>query len=551
MRRDQHWYGWLLVVAIGGFAGTAAGAVTWRPNVPDFFQHQRWGSDGTIPGGAAGAGDPTWEANYSPAVPAGPGGVPPAMPEDGGFGGWCWQTAVTNQLYYFRQRGYRTFGPAIGAATDPTTVADVHDQIKLFDTDYGATFDGNPKSTSKRINEILTARGTGPDKGLDGLLSQNLLQQGASIYYRNAKGQDTKFGKGTLYDHVQAIDKAGDLSNLRLTYEASSSKLWWEGPNPGRGNFHVVTVAGIDTAGDGTLWFADPDSNKGNANANAGWSADIIDWKAAPAGVPEKARRYNGGDAYRLAGAAPANNAERDLFYYPGTLATTKTAFSIPAGASDRYDDVEIKYLETMETIKGVSKPAPAPGGPPPGAAKKFQVSPGAGSSSIINELWLYPSRSIEKLINLISSGFGGTAPASAWNWTLMPGVGDAPSSDPFLPAIDNIPGLDRYGNPRDEGGLYLTVNSANPFWIGRSLGLLGNELLEFEYETLGGVPLEGWDFLYNDFSDTSLLSLGVQTFGGNSGYELPTLQIPVPEPNALLLLVLGGVAFVGSRRRR
>lgn len=541
--------GALTLSALLCLAESAWAVVTWQSNIPDLFQHQRWGSDATIPGGAAGAGDPTWEAyDYMPAMPAGPGGMPPATPESVDFGGWCFQVATTNELYQFNQRGYRTFGPAVGPPNTPNTILSLHDAVKTFNTAFEATFDATPKSTSRRINDILTARGAGPDQGLSGLLSQNFVQQGTSIYYRNARGIDSKFGKGTLYDHVQTTIRGGDLSNLRLTHEATTDKLWWAGANPGSGNFHVVTVAGIDPAGNGTLWFADPDSNKGNANANAGWSIDIADWKAAPAGVPTKARRYNGGDAFKPAGAAPTN-AERDMFYYEGLLAPTKTSFAIPAAASDRYDDVEIKFLETMETIKGTTKGAGA-GGPPPGGAKKFSVSPGASSNSIINEIWLYPSRSIEKIINLISTGFGGTAPASAWNWTLMPGLTDSPSSAPFLPSADNVPGFDRYGNARDDGGLYLTVNPSDPFWTGRPLGLLGSELLEFEYDTLGGVELEGWDFLYNDFNDTSLVSLGVQTFGANSGFALPHIQVPEPAELALLLLA-GLLTLLRHRSRR
>jgi hypothetical protein len=533
------------VLQVCGLAQTAHAQVTWQANVPDFFQHQRWGSDGTIPGGGAGAGDPEWEADYTPAAAAGPGGVPPARPENGGFGGWCFDTAVSNQLYFFRQRGYGTFG----GVANPQTVAATHDQIKVFNTDYGNTFADNlPKSTAKRINDILDARGSGPALGINGLLSQNFVQQGTSIFYRNARGIDSKFGKGTLYDNVQTVARNGDISNIRLTYEAvpaagsSQAGLWWAGPNPGRGNFHVVTVAGIDRAGNGTLSFSDPDSNKGNNNNNAGWDADIADWKAAPAGVPVKARRYNGGDAYKPAGAAPTN-PERDAMYYPGVLAPTHTSFSITAGANDRYDDVEIKYQETLEVIKGAPKPAPI-GGPPPGEGKRWQVSPGITAANIINQIWLYPANAAQKITNIISSGFAGLGSSSAWKWTILPGIGDA---DPDGPG-PIVPGYDEYGNPRPDGGLQLEADPLSPFWASRPLGLVGNEYLEFQYETASTAALSQWDFLYNDMLDPTLLSLGVQTYGDNSGYDLPHVQIPAP---GVMGMVGAGALLIGRRRRR
>jgi hypothetical protein len=474
--------------------------------------------------------------------------MPPAMAEDGGFGGWCFDTAVMNQFYHFRQNGYRTFGPAAGAAADPQTIAATHDQIKIFNTDYGNTFNNVPKSTAKRINDILDARGAGPGAGINGLISQNFVQQGTSIYYRNARGIDAKFGKGTLYQNVQTVARGGDVSNIRLTYQSTPAAgspqagLWWAGPNPGSGNFHVVTVAGIDTAGSGTLWFSDPDSNKGNNNANAGWDPNLPDWKAAPAGVPTKARRYNGGDFYKPAGAVPTN-AERDNLYYPGVLANTQTSFSITAGANDRYDDVEIKYQETLETVKGAVKPAPA-GGPPPGEGKRYQVSPGISSANIINQIWLYPVNAAQKITNIISSGFAGLGGSSAWKWTILPGIGD-PDPDGAGPIV---PGYDEYGNPRPDGGLEMEADPLSPFWASRPLGLVGNEYLEFQYETASGASLNAWDFLYNNKLDPTLLSLGVQTYGDNSGYDLPHVQIPAP---GMVGLVGAGALFMGRRRRR
>lgn len=542
------------VAVIVALTMPAAGQVVWRAGVPDLFQHQRWGSDGTIPGGAAGGGDPTWQANYSPAVPAGPGGVPPARPEDGGFGGWCFQTAVTNQFYVMRQRGYRTFGPAAGAAANPATIAATHDEIKSFETAFDATFNGVPKSTSRRINEVLDARGAGPAAGLNGLISQNFLQQGGSVFYRNARGIDTRIGKGTLYQHAQHLHNiAGDVVNLRLSFQANPAPgspqdgLWWAGPNPEGGNFHVVTVAGIDTAGSGTLWFSDPDSNRGNTNNDAGWSLSLADWKAAPAGVPTKARRYAAGDAFRPAGAAPANNAERDRFYFQGTLNAVPTSFDISAAgraADNRYDDVEIKYLETLEIQKGVAKPPPPPGTAPPGTGKKYGVSPGPASTGIINKIWLYPSKAIEKIIDIITSPTISNIPSSLtpWVWKLLPGLGDP---DPDGPG-GLVPGFDEFGNSRPDGGLLIEANALSPFWNGRTFGLFGIEELEFEYQTLGGGVLEGWDLLYDNVMDPTLLSFGVQTYGENSGYDLPHIQIPAP--GALPLLVLAGLA---SRRRR
>jgi hypothetical protein len=506
---------WL--VACAGVAPSALAQLQWKSNVSDAFQHQRWGLPaGTagIPGGADPGGDKDWQAKYI----AGP-------PEKIQGGGWCFQVGVTNQLYHFSERNYRTFGPAVGPVLPIGTVAQLHDEVKTF---VGAFNAAPGATTAAAINNVLDQRGTGPTSGTSGLLSQTFRQAGGNVRAVGSDGVERKIGKSTLFDHTSTLFKNGDMANLRLKYDSvpaagsSQESLWW------RGSFHVVTVAGLDKAA-GTMWFADPDSNKGNTNTDAGWSFDdLAEWKAAPAGVPVKQRRYAAADAFAPAGAAPTN-AERDNFYYEGKLDAARTEFGIAAGANDRYDGVEIEYLETMETIKGAAKPAP-PGGFPAGEPKKFQVTPN-GSTNKINEFWIFPTAldrvltfTFDMLSDLLNRG---------WRLELAP----LNSPDP----LDTL-------TLREFGGARIFADPTLPYWSTQpQVGLAGSDLLEFSYDTMSGQTLSAWDFIYNDSTDLSLESLGVQSIGGLAGYNLPTLQIPSPGVTA----TAAALGLLALRRRR
>lgn len=513
------------IIALSSFAALCGlpfsvfAQVFWQPNITDAFQHQRWGSDATVPGGAAGAGDKFWETPaYFQAAPG--------RPEFLAAAGWCFPSATVNQLYHFQQKG-------LGGLTAPVNnVATLHDEIKAFDTAWNAAAGG----FTRKINNVLRQRGADPTRVRDGLTAQNFLQDGNNIVYRSADGTNKNLGKGVLYDHIRAVMKRGDSVNMRLGYNGPQGAndpqrdLWWAGGNFFQGSFHEVTVAGYDPAGNGTIYFADPDSNPtnngatGNTNADAGWVGGgtsvnrpglIQAWKAAPNQQATKRRRFNeAGAVPKPAGAAPTP-AEQAQLYFAGTLANNGKKFSIPANTgSDRYDNVEIRLIDTLQVVKAGNKPIAGRG-----AVPEFQVTPGAADGGVINQFWLFPATAGEMLVDI--------PVVAGWNVNILP---------------TNT--IDPWGNDRPFGGVYFESLGA---------GLIGTQTLDFAYQTLSGSDLTAWDFVFNDRNDPSNFganptfeALGVQTYGG--GFEdLPYLQIPAP--GAALSFVMGGL-LIGRRRR-
>lgn len=527
-------------------AALPAAAQTWLPQIPDAYQHQRWGAKpGQAvpgePGGVTGAADPggdsLWQAsNYV------------AAPESVNFFGLCFQTSNVNQLYYFRQRGFTTFG-----ANNPTNVTQLHNEIPLFATAFQAA----PGNTPNSINKVLDDRGAGPSKGLGkGLLAQNFKQVSDRVQYISATGVTADLGKNTLFEHVKTIvGKEKDAANLRLAYTvipavgAPQRSLWWRGPNADGGNFHNVTVAGFDAT---NVFFADPDSNptagtgaEGNRNFDGGWKSSLPIWKSAPAAVAAagevKPRRFAEGATPAgvpvPAGAAPTAAEQRRL-YFSGTLDATKTALRIADMDFNRYDGVQIRYLETMEVKRADNRPAPAPIVPLGGAGAvspfTFEVSPTLDSTNRINQFFVFPASPLEALTAAV------VEPSKSSQWT----SNIIPAYDPGNPM--SVLYMDPWGNARPYGGVELSTTAGD---VG---SLVGSDILAFDYMTAGGGKLTAWDFVYNDRFDASLESLAVQVIGDLSGYDLASQQIP--EPAALALVVIAGALMFnrqGRARRR
>lgn len=567
------------VATVCGMCTTGLAAPDWWKDIPDSFQHQKWGA----PAGAqpqplnpiAGANDPggdtlspmqngrvlSWELfrTDNPPFPAPFQNRKTAL---GSFNGWCNIATYTNQFYHFKQKGYPVTTGNVNNSDD------LHNEVRALAE--GLFLLGNGQDLTKDLNKVLIARNINPTKARDGLTAQNYKQDGNDVKFTSSTGVTKKLPKSTLFDHLQTAFKFGDTASLRLGYEGNPDisdaqyALWWRGPSVANGRetgaFHSVAVAGFDKAGNGTIFFADPDSNPtgngqfGNKDDNAGWSeadgglsnfnATASDnWLAAPGvALPVKQRRFGGGAAVpKPAGNAPMQ-AEQDKLYFPGTLADNKKQFSIADNDYNRYDTVNIRYVETLEAVKAGKKPrAPFQLGGDPFV---FEVSPGqpdSGPNAItgtINEFLLSPANSIEEITSLSNLRLNDSAVPSV--------VVSNPNT--LLPGVWNIyfygeNSIDPYGNDLPWGGLSIRAGAGIP-------ALSGVDLFDFEYTTVGSKELTAWDFLYNDYNDNPCdddvfqlcyESLGVQTLGG--GYDLPLLQIP--EPGTLSLLVFGGLALL------
>ncbi|MDX2131193.1 MAG: hypothetical protein SFY69_03965 [Planctomycetota bacterium] len=605
--------GALSLAASAGLAQT-----TWKKNIPDAFQHQRWGAKpGPNPGGLpaiAGAADAggdqvelvgaaprqfifSWQVSYLE-NPPGPGGFP--APNAGRvsalatFSGWCNFATYTNQLYHWKERGYNT----MGAVND---AADLHTEMRTLVRDAYVDAAANNieplNQFTKSVNNILVARGVNPADGprvRDGLTAQNYKQSGPNVCFQSATGDEKLLPKTTLFQHLQTSMKFGDTVNLRLGYEppadlaadAPQRDLWWRGPstrevpdptpdNPTRtrmvetGAFHSVAVAGFSVAGNGTIHFADPDSNPtgnsndGNRGADAGWKEafpqsgnannDLVtssdNWLAAApaagnANNKVKQRRFAAGANVPVpAGAVPAA-AERTKLYFEGTLNANKTELAIAGADFKRYDTVKIRYIETIEAVKGGKKPRTPGAGPEP---TTFQVSPAIDADAAptqdgtpiamgeINEVYLFPAFETDRLLEVSNIRVNGTAESSVVVTDLNMSVPNAWNIYFFAPGA-----LDPFGNELPEGGVKI--------WAGDGIeNLAGLDLMEFDYQTATGGELGAWDFMYNDADVAEYASFGVQSYGGLSGFDLPMFQIPAPGAAGLL----GLAALAWGRRRR
>lgn len=505
-------------------------APIWQANISDVFQHQRWGAPAAV--GADPGGDLEWEATYFP------------VSKTVKFGGWCFNAATVNQLYHFRQEGKRSFGPPGGAATNPANVKALEDELKEFVSDFG-TNAGIGESRLKVVNDVLEARGAGKTAGVkNGLMAQNFKQVGNTVKYVSALGKEHNLGKATLFNHIPTLFKDKGTANLRLAHAFNfadrkgtpQEALWWAGVKPDEGNFHSVTIAGYDKAGDGTIFFADPDSNptgagaNGNRDDNGGWNPSVANWRAAPAGVGApavKLRRFDEATPAGVpvpAGAVPTA-AEQSKLYFTGTLAATKKEFAIADANFDRYDGVDIRYLDTIELFKAAPKPPviPAAGGGSASLSHIFEISPAdALAENIMNEFWLFPA-SADEMISAVDVS------DSAWSVSILP------------------PGfVDPWGNNvHDYGGIYATTDLPGS-------ELAGLEALDLLYDTVGGSQVSAWDFAYNDKTDFTLESFSVQAFGDLAGYNLPVFQSVIPEPASFMLALIGlGTLLHYSKRKR
>lgn len=495
---------------LGRFSQPApAAAPTFVPNVPDFFQHQKFGAD-TDPGASK-----TWERNAK-----------------GNGAGWCYYAATADQLYTLKKKGYAVFPATGNDITDPAKwLGAANTEIQGLFTDITNAQD-NPSLDpllDDPVNQVLDARKVGPNQGvISGLLHNELFQDGANLAYLSSDtGAKMIFQRNTTAAEMAVrFLRNGDTASLRLTHKTKTDALWWSGD--GGGDFHQVDVAGYDALAPTKLWLADPDSNPnpgsndGNKNTNAGFTRDLGNTAVLN---QIKARRFRDTDPIPVA-AAPPSATDISKRFLEAPLSNDKKQLNVTAADFNRFDGVDVAGVSTVEVVKGAAKPPPAPGGPNPGAAKEFQVSPGQTGAIPIDEFWLFPASTSLTSISSFTDGMGGSLPD--WQFQLVaPGAG---VTDPW-------------GNLRPEGYLHA-CSGCDP--NAPDEPLLNTDLLQFNYETASGNALPGWDIVFDYQQDPN--NLTVQVFGGAVN---PNFLQDVPEPSwgaALLgiLLAIQAGRFAG-----
>lgn len=494
------------VISLLGLVGVVAPAhaQTWSAeivNQPDFYQHQRWGSDGDA--------DKDWE--------------------DGG--GWCYFAATLGQMYCFRVAGLRPF-------SDNAANTDILDDTKWLNTSNAelrklvadvkkATLTPADPLLSDWLNVVLNDRGVGPKAGAKkGIVRFLLYQDGADVKYKSSEKDGTgahkikKFAGTTLFEYGQTVLKDRNTATLILTDPAvDRTKRWWAA------SFHAVIMQGYDKAANPKkLWFSDPDSNptpgganpdEGNRNSDGGWTFKKPDDEAAIRDAC-KARRFRsgggtgGGDGLPVAAAAPGA-ADITRRFVPATLAADQKSFSIAAGDHDRYDGVAISQLMVMEINKAGRNDPPAPltQSPMPLAAasgpKQFQISPGRVGAMPIDECWVFPADTSVTFVTNLTDGMDN--PLTGWEAQIIP---PGPTT------------MDPWGNLRPNGYLRFS-SSIDPNSAAYGPPLTDESVLEFTYETTNTLPIQAWDLVVNDRTDPE--GMRIQVYGG--GYDLSYIQSP------------------------
>ncbi len=492
--------GRFLVSAASGLlmlAGSATAQPTWYDaangrgianDVSDVYQHQNYNTD----------------ANW----------------ENGG--GWCYTTGIMNSLYFFKQKGYQGLLP--NAATANATWLDtINTELKDFSTNY---FAGNTS-----VRGWLAAKGHGAAGGVrSGLLQTRIVENPA-----NSRMEYVSFD-GTLKAVPQVVgfnptvfqvatNYLQDDKSVNLIIRAQGAPVidaanWWARNPAHPGAYHTLTLAGFDRAGTGTLYVADPDSNKGNANANAGWAAPV---RPDPA---LNARRYVAGDPVPVAprGANPNDippNPGRDSYYaslqMDGTDLRLKTFANV--AANNRFRSLYVSNLEIMERRQAdliAVAPPPITSGTTTALTHTFEIS--AGLAEPVDQFWLFPDQTLASGFSLPTF----SAPGGTWSLasTLSPG------------------GMDPWTNTRSAGGLLFSLSGGSPLLPG-----LGGTIGSLQ-ATFSGL-ISGWDIAFRDALDPSVWR--IQAYGQDLP-NLPLQQVPTPGAGIGLLM---GIGAIGARRRR
>lgn len=378
-------------------------------NVPDFYQHQWVCAD-----------QPNWERG----------------------GGWCRQHAFLDTMWSWSNYGR------------PTLVNVGMRQANTWQPIYGFTIysmttpAGNPRSFTDWIRTQGYLAGVGPGRGL--LLAQfDVDQATGNVSYVSAAGVVTPmpaysaFGlyAALLLDEQAVILRFAADTDRELPPPAGEgitfdTRLWWRGRNVDGGDYHNVTGAGVDRI-NRYIYFADPDSNKGNTNARAGWGAC-----ADPAWV----RRLNGDPATGLAPlrfvaadvdppapgarANPTDDPDPARYYYHRvTISPPATGHEVVS--TDRYRFCRIRRVEAIGARRAEVVPTPSPN-------TTIEITNGPAATVIA--IQLFPA---DGGVIAPDGPFNLSAPGSSWVGRYMP----PGEPDPF-------------GNPRGGGVEFTTPGS-------------------------------------------------------------------------------------------
>lgn len=481
--------------------------------VLDMYQHQNRGT----------ARDPNWEKT----------------------GGWCQTTAYLNALYGWKVGGYDTLPDAI--TTNATWLGSAASTLKTMAADW---FTPTMSGPLERWLKSRPGGKVGLDGGVQGLMEVRVFSNtGGKLTYQswglNSDNTKRKLpGKAQDLTVLQAATDAF-VNNRSVIYTLQNSSpppgpqndgLWWA-----NGSYHCVTMAGVDVNLN-KIWFADPDSNNGNAKSDAG-----ITVAAAPAGAfpgPAvdpiiEAKRFQPTDpipvAARIAGQPSATPTGVGAYYREATLAANGWKFLDDIPKNERYRWPYINDYRTIERVKAAKDSLPPPVAPALVAGDEQAVSLPyqqtfkitAGMVENVDSFWLFPNAEFDPATLSFSSAGG------AWSLTSLLGPNQ---TDPF-------------GNDFPFGGFQFSLTGGQPLqaydkeFTGLPSSLSFGTL---SFSTLADVT--SWDTYFRNAADPTGQTWDVQSFGADLPASPPQT---VPEPSTLASIALGGGLVIGAAYRR
>jgi hypothetical protein len=475
--------------------GNAAPTIT--PNIPDFYQHQFW--DALPAGGRVG-----WE-NVAQ-------------------GGWCRYTAIADALYPWKvQPAYTNLlkpnvditGQWLGAASD--AVAEIENTYNS--SGLGA------------INNYLTMKGVGPSAAITNqpsLLAMKYqidpITGNVFVALSNHRLElVTKGGanySGFDFYKDQTLEGRSSVLTFNATVPKQNNLWWW-------GSFHAVAGAGYD-AGNRSILFTDPDSNKGNNASNAGWW-NLVNggpndgrWDTSVAGTAAAVTRvqgnlYTAADGTKdppLPGNTNGLGAAYTISDLYGTVKLNADGYTIGSsdkglleGGTGRYTGVRLSKIETISpTLSSITGAIQL-------GINKFKTTFNLTGdlSSKVDEIKVFPDQA------LADNSFSFDQP----NWT------------------ESMTATDPFGYARPLGGEDIHADAGEFFDPGED----GNVTLDTT-STFANYDI----YLHDSLTDEWL----VQPTGGDP--NLDTFQTQAPEPSSCLLMlsgvILGGL-YKRTRRRQ
>jgi hypothetical protein len=456
-------------------------------------------------------------------------------------GGWCQPNAYMDALYGWKVSGYDTMNAAI--TVNNTWLASGTATLKSMAADW---FTATPAGPLDRWLKSRPGGKVGLDGGVQGLMEVRVLgNKGGKLTYSSwglnsdntqrklpGKAQDLTVYQAATDSFSKNRSVVYIILNEFMSAQAKAEGLWWA-----EKSYHTVTMAGVDVTRN-RLWFADPDSNKGNAGSDAGITGGF----PGPAMDPIiEAKRFQPSDpipvAARIPGQPSATPTGVAAYYREVTMDGDGYNFANNIAENERYRFPYIFDYRTIERVKSAKAALPPPIAPATEAAvipaaitpypQTFHIT--AGMVENVDSFWLFPNSEFDPL-SLSFTAFGGM-------WSLTD-------------VVDSTEQV--FGNDFPYGGFQFTLNPG------------GQPLLAYDKEFTGAPPslsygtltfntatdVTAWDTYFRDASDPTGQTWDVQSFGAFLPTSPPQL---VPEPMTLANAFTASVLLLrlSARRRR